>query len=157
LESAVRNQKAEPPRDDRHVTIDLAVTALIPSSYVPPGKQKIEVYRRLSALRTVDALRDFETELRDRFGPIPAAASRLLVRQEVQLLARMWKLSRIHLEDGYIYLTCDDHKYLNLLKSRMPKRLRIIDNRQAVFVLKNPDPDQDHLLRTLKKMLQPFS
>jgi transcription-repair coupling factor (superfamily II helicase) len=157
LESAVRSRKNEPQRDDRHVTIDLPVTVFIPSSYVPPGKAKIEVYRRLTALPTVEALRDFEAELRDRFGPIPEDAVRLLLLQEVQILARQWKLTRIHLEDGYIYLTYDEKRYMNLLKSRLKSRLRIMDHRQAAFVLKNPNPKQDPLLRTLKKMLQPFS
>ena len=157
LESAVRARKNEPQRDDRHVTIDLPVTVFVPSSYVPPGKAKIEVYRRLTALPTVEALRDFEAELRDRFGPIPEDAVRLLLLQEVQILARLWKLTRIHLEDGYIYLTYDEQRYMNLLKSRLKSRLRIMDHRQAAFVLKNPNPKQDPLLRTLKKMLQPFS
>ena len=69
----------------------------------------------------------------------------------------MWKVNRIHLEEGYLYLTYDEKRYMNLLKSRLKTRLRIIDNRQAVFVLKNPEASYESLYRTLKKMLQPFS
>ncbi|MBC8289876.1 MAG: transcription-repair coupling factor, partial [Planctomycetes bacterium] len=157
LENAVRTQKDAPPREDGHVTIDLPVTAFIPSSYVPPGRPKIEVYRRLSSQETIEGLRDFEVELRDRFGPLPDEATRLLLRQEVKILARMWKVSRIHLEEGYLYLRYEQKKYINLLKSRLKTRLRIIDGRQAVFVLKNPEASYESLYRTLKKMLQPFS
>ena len=156
LENAVRTQKDAPPREDGHVAIDLPVTAFIPSSYVPPGRPKIEVYRRLSSLETAESLRDFEAELRDRFGPLPDEAVRLLLRQEVKILARMWKVNRIHLEEGYLYLTYDEKRYMNLLKGRLKTRLRIIDNRQAVFVLKNPDASYESLYRTLKKILQPF-
>lgn len=157
LENAVRTQKDAPPREDGHVAIDLPVTAFIPSSYVPPGRPKIEVYRRLSSQETIESLRDFEAELRDRFGPLPDEAARLLLRQEVKILARMWKVSRIHLEEGYLYLTYDEKRYMNLLKSRLKDRLRIIDGRQAVFVLRNPEASYESLYRTLKKMLQPFS
>jgi len=157
LENAVHHLKNEPSRESPHVTIELPVSAFFPGSYVPPGRPKIEVYRRLSSLQTVEQMRDFETELRDRFGPIPDEARRLLDLQEVQILARMWQVNRIHLEDGYLTLTYDDVKYMNLLKGRLKGKLRIVDNRQACIPLKDPNPNPIPLLNTLKKILRPYA
>ncbi len=157
LENAVRTLKKEPLREKKHVTLELPGSAFFPSSYVPPGKAKIEIYRRLAALDTVEQLRDFEAELRDRFGPIPRDAARLVAQQEVQILARLWQVVRINLEEEYITMTYEDRKYMNLLKNRVGKRFRIVDEKQACYLMKNPDAPPDRLLKTLKKMLQPFS
>ena len=157
LENAVRTLKKEPLREKKHVTLELPGSAFFPSSYVPPGKAKIEIYRRLAALDTVEQLRDFEAELRDRFGPIPRDAARLVAQQEVQILARLWQIVRINLEEEFITMTYEDRKYMNLLKNRVGKRFRIVDEKQACYLMKNPDAPPDRLLKTLKKMLQPFS
>jgi len=58
----------------------------IPDEYVPAEDQKLNLYRRLSKaenLQTVDGLR---AELRDRFGPLPDAAERLIAGQRLKLL-----------------------------------------------------------------------
>ena len=157
LENAVRTLKKEPLREKKHVTLELPGSAFFPSSYVPPGKTKIEIYRRLAAIDTVEQLRDFEAELRDRFGPIPKDAARLVAQQEVQILARLWQVVRINPEEGFITMTYEDRKYMNLLKNRVGKRFRIVDEKQACYLMKNPDAPPDRLLKTLKKMLQPFS
>jgi transcription-repair coupling factor (superfamily II helicase) len=157
LEDAVRTLKKQPVRKKPHVTVELPLQAFFPSSYVPAGKPKIEIYRRLSAMETVEQLRDFEAELRDRFGPVPDEGKRLFDQQEVHILARMWGVTRIHLQEGSIVLTYNDRKYMNLLKNRCKSQLRIVDQRQAYFVLKNPNASPNALLRTLKNMLQPFS
>ncbi|MHC4878970.1 MAG: transcription-repair coupling factor [Planctomycetota bacterium] len=158
LENSVRQLKKEPKKQDDHVTLELPGSAFFPSSYVPPGRPKIEVYRRLASLTTLEQLSDFVDELRDRFGPIPEEAQRLIDQQEIQILGRLWQVTRIHLEDGFITLTYKDRKYMNLLKeTRLKSRLRIVDRRQACFVLKNPNPSPRALLGTLKKILAPFS
>lgn len=157
LENAVRTLKKEPLREKKHVTLELPGSAFFPSSYVPPGKAKIEIYRRLAALDMVEQLRDFEAELRDRFGPIPRDAARLVAQQEVQILARLWHIVRINLEEDYITMTYEERRYMNLLKNRVGKRFRIVDEKQACYLMKNPDAPPDRLLKTLKKMLQPFS
>lgn len=156
LENAVHRLKNEPVRETQHVTVEIPVSAFFPSSYVPTGRPKIEVYRRLSSLETVEQVRDFEAELRDRFGPIPDEAQRLIDLQEVQVLSRLWQISRIHLEDGYLTLTYGDRKYMNLLKGRLKNKLRIVDEKQACIPLKGPDPNPVALVKTLKKILRPY-
>lgn len=157
LENAVRTLKKEPLREKKHVTLELPGSAYFPSSYVPPGKAKIEIYRRLAAIDTIENLRDFEAELRDRFGPIPEEGALLVAQQEVQILARLWRIVRINLEEEFITMTYEERRYMNLLKNRVGSRFRIVDEKQACYLMKNPDAPPKRLLRTLKKMLQPFS
>lgn len=157
LENAVRRLKKQPVREHQHVALELPVTAFLPTFYVPSGKPKIEVYRRLTQLGTIEELRDFEKELKDRFGEPPEEARRLLQLQEVAILAKLWRLSRIYLEDGFIVFRYQDRRYMNLLKSRFEKTIRIVDEKQAVAVLRDRTPAPEKLLHTLKQLLQPFS
>jgi transcription-repair coupling factor (superfamily II helicase) len=158
LENAVRAMKNQPVNDRRHVVVDLPVTAYMPSEFIPPGRAKIEIYRRLSDLASIEQLRDFESELQDRFGKIPKNGQRLLSLQEIQILARLWKVNRVYLEDGFIVLSYNEEKYMKLLKqSRLKSRLRIVDKKQAYYLMKDANPSAGRLLGLLKKMLQPFS
>jgi len=60
------------------VRIDLPVDAHLPDEYVPPGSQRIEVYRRLAGAMTTEAIDDVAAEWRDRFGEPPPAAAALI-------------------------------------------------------------------------------
>ncbi len=60
------------------VKLDLPVDALIPDDYVPGGPQRLEAYRRLSAVTTQTEVDDITTEWQDRYGPVPPVAQQLL-------------------------------------------------------------------------------
>src|SRR5262245_41403616 len=87
-----------PVKTHLEITIDLTWPSLLPRSYVPGQKQKIEVYRRLARIRRLERLEDFRGELRDRFGPIPEPAEWLLRLAELRILATRWQIASIHLE-----------------------------------------------------------
>ena len=156
LENAVRRLKNLPPRDQMHVAIDLPVAAFVPPTYVPPGRQKIEVYRKLSQVRTVEELAEVAEELRDRFGPAPLDVQRLLMVKELQVFARHWQIDDIHLEGSeYAVFSYRKPALIHALAERVGRRLRIVDTRQAYWILEaNVDDDED-LLADLKDVLQP--
>jgi len=60
--------------------------AHLPDEYVPDDAAKLDLYRRLA--RTVEPceIAAVRAELRDRFGPLPAAAERLLLVTELRAL-----------------------------------------------------------------------
>jgi transcription-repair coupling factor (superfamily II helicase) len=154
LENAVRALKNEPLRESIHVAHDLPVSAFLPPAYVPPGRQKIEVYRKLSNVSTLEELAEFRTELRDRFGPIPEVAE-LLELRELQLCAWHWKIDDIHLEDKFAVFGYRDPRRIAELAKRRGSRLRIVDKRSAYWVLGDREAADSKLLAELKSVLQP--
>ncbi len=60
------------------VKLDLPVDAMIPDDYVPGGPQRLEAYRRLSAVTTLTEVDDITAEWEDRYGPVPEVAGQLL-------------------------------------------------------------------------------
>ncbi len=60
------------------ITIDLPETANLPENYVPSEAARLEAYRRLAAVTTDAEVEDIKADWRDRYGPIPENADRLL-------------------------------------------------------------------------------
>ncbi len=66
------------------VTFD--APAHLPDRYVPDEDAKLDIYRRLARAAEPDDIEQLRAELRDRFGPLPDDADRLLIVSELQLL-----------------------------------------------------------------------
>ncbi|ADG69540.1 transcription-repair coupling factor [Planctopirus limnophila DSM 3776] len=155
LENAVRALKREPLKEHRHVDVDLPISAFIPSEYVPPGRLKIEMYRKLSQVVSMEELRQYETEIKDRFGPVPKPAQRMIDLREIQLLASRWSIDRIHLEGGYCVFSYRLPRKIEKLAQETPFTLRVVDDRQAHLVLPRGYETGLKLLRLVRKVLDP--
>ena len=60
----------------------------LPDEYILDSEQKMHLYRRISRLEELEETEDLRSELRDRFGPLPEAAARLLGSIRLKLLGR---------------------------------------------------------------------
>lgn len=156
LENACKNLKNEPIREHHHVAIDLPCTAYLPSDYVPPGRTKIEIYRKLSSVRSLHELSMLEEELQDRFGNIPNTARNLIVLKELQILAQQWQVDSIRLEDDFAVLGYRDKNHiLALAKSNQNQvPVRIVDHKSAYIPLAISTIDIETVMLELKSVLQ---
>src|SRR6058998_2695416 len=89
LDETVRALKGEPgaaPGEWTAPDVVLDQPAHLPDEYVPDDAAKLDLYRRLA--RTVEPceIAPVRAELRDRFGPLPAEAERLLLVTELRAL-----------------------------------------------------------------------
>ena len=153
LENAVHTLKGEPIRRPLSVNIDLPVSGYLPNSYVPDGRPKLEIYRKLSNVRSFEELEQFRDELRDRFGSIPAPANRALGVKRLQLLGREWGVTEIRIEDGYARLRYEDADAIGRLKARLKKNLRVADRSSAYIPLPDPEATDEALLEDLERLL----
>ena len=153
LENSVRTLKGEAVRKPLSVNVDLPVSAFLPDAYVPPGRTKLEVYRKLSNVRGTPELEEFQSELEDRFGPVPAPVGRLLAVKRFQLACRDWSFTEATLEDGYVRFRYDDADRMTELKGRLKKNLRVADRRTAYIPLPNPAATDEALLEDLMSYL----
>jgi len=79
LEEAVRELKGEPaPPVEVQANIELQVDAFISDQYIPDARQKIDAYKRISAIRSMADAEDVADELVDRFGSLPDPVKNLL-------------------------------------------------------------------------------
>jgi len=154
LENAVRRLKNQPLREMRHVAVDLPLPAFLPGSYVPPGRHKIDVYRKFSRVESFEQLAELETELRDRFGPIPEPVSNMIELKNLQLLAQAAQIDDIHLEGKDIVVRYRNREKIERLATLSRKRLRVVDGRSAYLVYQNEDGATANSIAALKALLQ---
>jgi len=169
LEEAVRRAKKQPVRQTLDVTVELPWPAFLPASYVEGQKTKIEVYRRLGRIRTLERLSDFRAELADRYGPIPEPVENLIKMHELRLLAAKWQVSLIRLENKDLVLEYRHRaKIERLAASSGPvpnepgqpamsgNRLRVVDDQTAYFRLRStPERTPAGMYDALKGLLEP--
>jgi transcription-repair coupling factor (superfamily II helicase) len=80
LAEAVSQLRGEtPPPPEPEVTLDLPVDAYLPEDYVPGLQQRIDLYRRMAAVKSESDIADVRRELEDRFGqPLPPQTRNLV-------------------------------------------------------------------------------
>ena len=78
LEDAVLEERGEKKQKRVECAADLTVSANLPESYIPSPEQRMDIYRRIAALRTEDESRDLLDELLDRYGEPPKAVLALM-------------------------------------------------------------------------------
>ena len=78
LEEAVLEERGEAKRIETECSADLTVSASIPDRYVPSPEQRMDLYRRIAAIRTNEDASDLLDELLDRYGEAPKSVLALL-------------------------------------------------------------------------------
>jgi transcription-repair coupling factor (superfamily II helicase) len=137
------------------VNIDLPWPAFLPRDYVPGQKLRIEVYRRLARLRDVQKLDDFRQELRDRYGPPPAAAEWLLRTTEVRLYCVGWQVAGIHRDGKDLVFRYKNRKRADELAKQSRGRLKVIDEKAAYLRLKPEEDTPEAVYELLRAVLNP--
>ncbi|MDX1576856.1 MAG: transcription-repair coupling factor [Gemmatimonadota bacterium] len=125
VESTVKRLKGdgeEPAREGARVAVD--GESLLPDAYVAESRQKMHLYRRLSRLETREEARALREELRDRFGPLPPPAARLLDASELRILGGQVGAAWIRASDRDARITFDENAapHLGLLKNALTDR-----------------------------------
>ena len=78
LSEAVREAKGEEIQEDFETSVDLAINAFIPASYIPEEGQKLELYKRIAGIENQEEAEDMLDELLDRFGEPPLSVRSLM-------------------------------------------------------------------------------
>lgn len=73
--------------DSFETVVECDIDAYIPGSYIKNEYQKLDIYKRISAIETEDEYMDMQDELIDRFGDIPRSVDNLLMIARLRALA----------------------------------------------------------------------
>jgi len=75
---AVSEMKGEDTVTPEEIKIDVPVDAFLPDTYVPTAELRLEAYRRLGSVTSLNQVVDISQEWTDRYGPLPEPAQALL-------------------------------------------------------------------------------
>ena len=100
LGEAVDELKGESRPAEFEATVDIKADAHIPERYISSASARLEMYKRISDIRTPEDKMDVYDELTDRFGEPPRATQRLLSVALVRSVMELARISRVTLNGG---------------------------------------------------------
>ncbi|MFM1801100.1 MAG: hypothetical protein RJA81_452 [Planctomycetota bacterium] len=155
LEKAVRKKTGKKEPANVECLVELPWRAWFPKDYIDGHRVKMELYRRLSRIRTVDRLKDFAQELVDRFGSLPVQAENLIQENEIRIVAARWGIHRINLEDGFAVVRGRSVAKLAKLSALRKGEVRLVDDLTGYIPLEEKKPPVPIIVEKLLKILKP--
>ncbi len=104
LDEAVLEQKGLAPKTP-DCTADLSVTANIDKAYVVRGEERMDLYRRMAAIRTQEDADDLLDEIVDRYGEPPKGVLNLIDIALLRATARKLSFTDIRQKGSEVYFT----------------------------------------------------
>ena len=113
LKQAVNDQKSDsedggalaaPASSRERIVIDLPLPAYIPTDWIPEMALRLQLYRRIGNMQSVEDVEAMRDELIDRFGKLPAAVEGLMYQIEVKALAQTIHASHVSMPRGVVQI-----------------------------------------------------
>ncbi len=138
------------------VHLDLNLPARIPEDYVADGALRLQLYRRLAGLTTLEAVDEIAQEFADRFGPVPEEVSNLLYVVRVKVLAMSAGVEAVGHEEGQLLIKCAGLEAMDRVALQQKLRAQGIPARvarRAIWLeLREAGGWRQDLIRTLEAL-----
>lgn len=97
VDDAVRALQGEIVNDNKEETsVEIPVSAYIPERYIENETLKLQMYKKIAAVRSYDDEDEILDELLDRFGDVPRETVNLVKLAHIRYLAEEMSVTRIH-------------------------------------------------------------
>ena len=136
--------------------LDLRVPAFLPDDYIDEAGERLELYRKLSSAKTVDAADEIEMALLDRFGRLPVPARALCDLARMRAAMRSAGVAELKRGDGSLFLTLSPHSPFdraNLVAWVTRERKTFSFVRGEILAMRLPGPDPAEILAAAKNLL----
>jgi transcription-repair coupling factor (superfamily II helicase) len=114
LDEAIQRLENEHYEAETETLLELEYTGFIPDTYIDGPREKMEVYKKIAAVRTREELEGLLAELTDRFGPPPDEAASLLSLAEIRIICRDIAVSSLKEKAGQVRLEFAKVSHVNV-------------------------------------------
>jgi len=87
LAEAIKKLKGEEVKPERHVTLDLQLSARLTPEYIPSPAARSRIYGRLAETQNLAQFSRIVREIKERYGPAPEEVENFLAISKLRLLA----------------------------------------------------------------------
>ncbi|MBI2372173.1 MAG: transcription-repair coupling factor [Deltaproteobacteria bacterium] len=156
LEHAIRELKGEEVLEPVNPEVNLGIPAFIPDDYVNEVRERLVIYKRLSAAEREEELQEIAEELQDRYGPRPPRVEHLLRAMEIRVLAKRVRAHTVECDGRRLRIALDEKSPVD------PTRIVALvgQHRDYKFrpdlslVAALPHSDPDSVFASAKKLLK---
>ncbi|MFC7443358.1 transcription-repair coupling factor [Laceyella putida] len=161
LKEAVAELQGKPTEaEPKEPTIDLNVDAYLPSEYIQDEKQKIELYKKIRGVTTLEEVNDLEEEIEDRFGDLPEPVQMLLKVAQIKAYAIQYGIDAVEQKDGEITLKLEpeqndriDGQKLFMISQDFPGKIRFSTGQRMGIIFKTKGMSAKMALEMIEQFL----
>ncbi|MBQ6848951.1 MAG: transcription-repair coupling factor [Clostridia bacterium] len=156
LADAVSEEKGETAAHSVECLVDLPISAHIPDEYISDNAQRLEIYRRIADIRTVEDSMDVFDELIDRFGEPPKAVQGLVDVALLRNMAAAIGVREIKQQQDSLLLYPDtlDMNVGGRLTAALPRRVMISAGNKPYYAVRIDRTGGKDALDTLREALE---
>ncbi len=161
LKDAIDELKGQAPKEEKiEFEVDLHIDAYLPDQYIHDGKQKIEMYKKVAAIGTMEEAEDIRREFEDRFGPLPAPAKRLLTVSRLKVYGQQLFFESMILKNDQLKMMFHssqndkiDGGRLFQLVSQSDRRFGLVSGQQIGITFRVKGLEEDQWLAMVEEVL----
>ena len=156
LADAVSEEKGETAAGTVDCLVDLPISAHIPDDYISDNAQRLEIYRRIADIRTVEDSMDVFDELIDRFGEPPRAVQGLVDVALLRNMAAAIGVREIKQQQDSLLLYPEklDMELGGRLTAALPRRVMISAGNKPYYAVRIDRTGGKTALDTLREALE---
>ncbi len=144
----------QPPIVVSNVTIDLPLPAYLPNDWISEMALRLQIYRRVGSLTSMEDVDMMRDELRDRFGTLPPAVDGLMYGIDVKILAQKAGATGVITINDVIHIKLPYLAEVNREKLEADLGNGVRVTRTAVMVQTGDETWQLQLLDVLSKLAE---
>lgn len=160
LAQAIQELKGEKQETLPDPQVELSVDAYIPTEYIADTMQKIEIYKKFVAARTLSDIVELEDEIEDRFGDIPQPVRNLLSVTRIKSYAIAYEFTSIAQEGHDIVMKLAERQNeqvhgekLFALNQQFPDRMKLTAGSHITITLRVKNLKGPEILDLLEKFM----
>ncbi len=147
LKEEVANLTGQPVEEEVDIKLELPVDAHLPHDYVSDATQRLELYKRISAVRDAAGVKDVRAELVDRFGVLPEPAERLVTIAALKAALRRWGVTEVTLTPrDQLRISPVEFQDSQLVRLERQHPKAVVKGEQQVVLIPLPRPRPDDLV-----------
>jgi transcription-repair coupling factor (superfamily II helicase) len=154
LEESVRQLKNEPKPLQPDAHVDIGITAILPKTYIPADRQRLDAYRRLTRCTNLEMLEQLTKDLSDAYSEPPRQALVLFALTELRLLSGLYGIDSIIRKDPDVVLTVRDAGKAQTVLTGAPGRLSVVDEKTIYLRMPKSYLEPETLLMVLRNLIR---
>ncbi|WP_144428569.1 transcription-repair coupling factor [Defluviitalea phaphyphila] len=158
LEEAVSKESGQEVKENFETSIDLNISAYIPSAYIQNEMQKLEIYKKIATIQNEKDYFDLQEEIEDRYGDLPKSVQNLLDISLLKAEAHDLEILSITQKGNNINLTFKEDAHIDPTKiseilSKYKKNLKFVAVKTPYFIYSLKNEKKESLIRYIKNLL----
>lgn len=155
-----KSEMGEPVTKTKEIytQLDIHTDAYLPSEYIVDSMQKIEIYKKVAGIGSIEEAEDLYDELLDRFGDLPQAVNNLLAVARLKAYGYLYSIQSITQQQDNFILLIDENQNdkidgQKLLSINFEGRIKVMAGSQIKIMIKYKGLNAVQAIELVEKFL----